>query len=149
MFRAGFVFMVLCAGLAGCTMPELFDRPAAVEYDTSPRTPEDFDQDAAVRRVEVTTEGKPAPTLAGGEERLGQVIASLGDPTAKGLWARTPLVKQARPGRLYSPKTGISVDVDLRPLPAGATGGTQVSFAVLQFLEVPLTDLPTLVVFGR
>ncbi|PZX17652.1 hypothetical protein LX81_01377 [Palleronia aestuarii] len=82
------------------------------------------------------------------EARLGETVASLGDPTESGLWMKTPLVDTQRPGRIEYPATGESAVVELRPLEATG-GGSQVSLAAMRLLGAPLTDLPTLVVYAE
>ncbi|MBJ3763065.1 hypothetical protein ILP92_09945 [Maribius pontilimi] len=108
---------------------------------------------AAARTVDqfdtTTQEQKAAATAAptGGETRLGEVVASLGDPTEPGLWIKTPLVTEQRSGRLEYPGSGKSAVVELRPL--AGDGGSQVSLAAMRLLEAPLTDLPTLIVYAN
>ncbi len=105
------------------------------------RTADQFDTTTEEQRAAATA----APT--GGEERLGEVVASLGDPTEPGLWIKTTLVDEQRSGRLEYPDSGQSAVVELRPL--DADGGAQVSLAAMRLLEAPLTDLPTLIVYGN
>ena len=86
---------------------------------------------------------KPA---AGGERRLGETVASLGDPTVAGFWIKSPLVKTAGPGRIeYKGKSAL---VELIPLDGPETGGSQVSLGALRLLGAPITDLPTIAVFA-
>ncbi|SHJ29461.1 hypothetical protein SAMN04488012_10724 [Palleronia salina] len=105
------------------------------------RTADDFDT--------VTDEQRTAASAApsGGEQRLGEVVASLGDPTQPGLWIKTSLVDAQQSGRLEYPVRGTSAVVELRPL--DGDGGSQVSLAAMRLLEAPLTDLPTLVVYAN
>lgn len=105
------------------------------------RTVEDFDTTTAGERAAAAE-----PPASGA--RLGTTVASLGDPTAPGFWAETPLVTQTLPGRLEDPATGNSVQVELRPSGGAPGSGTRVSLPALRVLEAPLTALPELVVYG-
>ncbi|WP_102108194.1 hypothetical protein [Oceaniglobus roseus] len=106
------------------------------------RTAEDFDTTTAEQRA------KAAAAPEAGEKRLGETVASLGDPTKSGFWIKTPLVSAPGSGRLEYPATGKSTKVELIPLDGPATGGSQVSLAALRNLDAPITDLPTLVVYA-
>lgn len=86
-----------------------------------------------------------APEVA--EVKLGNTIASLGDPTEGGFWIKTPLVKARGIGRIVNPANGKSAKVDLIPLDGPASGGSQVSLPALQLIGVSLTDLPTIEVY--
>lgn len=86
-----------------------------------------------------------APSTA--ETRLGNTVASLGNPAEGGFWIKTPLVKARGIGRIVNPATGKSAKVDLIPLDGPASGGSQVSLPALQLLGVSLTDLPTIEVY--
>ncbi|SFP70769.1 hypothetical protein [Tranquillimonas alkanivorans] len=107
------------------------------------RTAEEFDTTTPEQRAAA------AAPAQGGETRLGETVASLGDPGEPGLWIRTPLVEARQPGRIEYPATGKSAQVDLIPRDGPATAGSQVSLAALRLLEAPLTDLPTLVVYAQ
>lgn len=106
-------------------------RATAAQLDTT--TPE---QRAAA--------AKPAESA---ETRLGNTVASLGNPSEGGFWIKTPLVKERGLGRIVNPATGKSAKVDLIPLDGPASGGSQVSLPALQLLGVSLTDLPTIEVY--
>jgi len=108
------------------------------------RTAEQFDTTTADQRAKAE-----AASATGGEVRLGETVGSLGDPTQPGFWIRSPLVKTAGPGRIEFPKTGKSALVELVPLDGPASGGSQVSLAALRLLDVPITDLPTLIVYAN
>ena len=123
---------VLTAGKAGGAP---LSRPAAAR-------PEAYDQSTA-------TEKAAAAAPAAAARRLGETVASLGNPTEQGFWIKTPLVRAAGKGRLVDPASGKSVNVDLIPLAGPESGGSQVSLAALQMLGVPLTGLPKLEVFAR
>ena len=99
---------------------------------------EEFDTTTAEERREAA-----APSSGG--NFLGEAVATLGDAAAPGFWVETPLVSETATGRLRYPKTGRSVEVELRP--AGG-GSTRVSLAAMRLLDAPLTELVTLEVFG-
>ncbi len=122
--------------------PRPEERPVAAPPKNA-RTPEQFDTTTPEQRA-AATQVKPA-----GDKALGRTIAALGNPTDPGFWAKTPLVTTVTPGRLENPVTKKSVLVELRPLDAGDSGGSQVSLAALRALEVSLTGLPELVVYAR
>lgn len=104
-------------------------------------TVEQFDTTSEAQREAA----RAAP--AEGEAELGEVVASLGSPTEPGLWIKTPLVSAQAAGRVEYPAGGTSAVVELRPLPGG--GGSQLSLAAMRTLEVPLTELPTVVVYRQ
>lgn len=137
--------------------PGVDDPPAPV-----PDAPEEIrevvsapDPEAGARTAEAldtTTDAQKAAASAaptGGERRLGETVASLGDPTMPGLWIRTPLASEGGSGRIENPANGKSAVVQLIPLEGEATAGSQVSLAALRLLDAPLTDLPTLVVYAN
>ena len=80
--------------------------------------------------------------------RLGETVASLGDPAQAGFWLRTPLVRAPGKGRIVNPGTGQEVRVDLIPLDGPPTAGSQISLAAMQAIGASLTDLPTIEVFA-
>ena len=84
----------------------------------------------------------PAPTPAGA---LGTTVANLGDPTVPGFWVETPLVSSETEGRVQSKATGRTVKVTLKPT---STGGSRISISALQLLDLDLSGLHELVVFG-
>lgn len=108
------------------------------------RTADEFDTTTAEQRAQAQS-ATPDAT----ETRLGETVASLGDPTQTGFWIKTPLTRTAGPGRIENPATGKSAKVDLIPLDGPESGGSQVSLAALRLLDAPLTDLPTLVVYAN
>ncbi|WP_240611089.1 hypothetical protein [Oceaniglobus ichthyenteri] len=108
------------------------------------RTEEEFDTTTDAQRKQAE-----AAPVAAGEVKLGETVASLGDPTQGGFWIKSPLVKTAGPGRIENPANGKSALVELIPLAGPETGGSQVSLAALRLLEAPITDLPTLVVYAN
>ncbi len=84
----------------------------------------------------------PPNTAAGS---LGVTVASLGDPTAPGFWLETSLVSSESSGRVQSKATGRTVKVTLRP---SSGGGSRVSLSTLQLLDLDISGLHELVVFG-
>ena len=103
--------------------------------------------------LDTTTEAERTAAAAAppeaAEEALGTTVASLGDPADPGLWLATPLVAEARPGRVVYPETGQSALVELRPAGGPATGGSRLSLPAIRLLGAPLTGLPEVDVFGR
>ena len=113
---------------------------AAPKPAAGARTAEQFDTTTPAQKAAATA----APT--GAERRLGETVASLGDPAEPGLWIKTPLVSEQAAGRIEYPATGKSALVELRPS-GTSDGGSQVSLAAMRLLDAPLTALPTLVVY--
>lgn len=111
---------------------------------SAPITAEDFDTTTPEERA-VATAGADTPDAA--EERLGTTVVSLGNPADPGLWLETPLVTVERPGRIVL--NGEAVLVTLRPSGGAAGSGSRISLPAMRLLEVALTDLPTVEVFGR
>lgn len=105
------------------------DATTADEFDTSTED----DRMAALA---------PAPVPAGA---LGTTVANLGDPTVPGFWVETPLVTSETEGRVQSKSTGRTVKVTLKPT---TTGGSRISISALQLLDLDLSGLHELVVFG-
>ncbi len=114
-------------------------KPAA-----SARTVEQFDTTTPEERQAAAA----APAQAGGEQRLGETVASLGDPTKPGFWLESPLVSAPKTGRVYFPGSGKSAQVDLIPIEGPDTAGSRISLAAMRLIEAPLTDLPTIEVFA-
>lgn len=96
----------------------------------------------------VTDEQRAAATAppASAGQALGEQTASLGDPTDPGIWMRTALVSERRSGRVEVAGTGSSATVELIPL--DGEGGAQLSLSAMRLLQIPLTDLPTVTVYG-
>ena len=57
----------------------------------------------------------------------------------------TPLVAELVMGRVEH--DGNSVNVELRPSGGESGSGSQISLAAMRLLEVPLTDLPEILVY--
>ena len=108
------------------------------------RTAEAFDTTTEQERA-VAKAAAAAPSETE-EDALGTTVASLGDPADPGLWLATPLVAEARPGRLVYPETGESVLVELRPVEGGAS---RISLPAIRLLGAPLAGLPQIEVYGR
>lgn len=120
-------------------------RPGARSVPAGAVTVEQFDTTTARQRQAAAE----APQGQGGETELGRTIATLGDPADPGFWAKTPLVREVRQGRLVYPANGNSVQVELRPLPGEPGAGSQVSLAAMRVLGAPLTGLPELIVLTQ
>ncbi|SFR42433.1 hypothetical protein SAMN04488005_1775 [Yoonia tamlensis] len=143
--------------VAGCTTAS-FDgafTPAASDLSAPPQettvvtaapaadavTVEEFDTTSADERAAATA------AVADVDVRLGVTIASLGPPTAPGIWLKTPLVDAVTQGRVdYN---GTSVNLELRPSGGAPGSGSQISLAAMRLLGVPLTSLPELVVYKK
>ncbi|MCL3882785.1 hypothetical protein [Marivita sp. GX14005] len=143
------VILTGCAQLApepeapvdAATRPQ--SRPAAERRPpASARTAEQFDTTTEQERAAAAQ-----PASAGGAS-LGTTTASLGDPARPGFWIETPLVSDPGTGRVVSPKTGKSSQVDLIPIDGPKTAGSRLSLAAMRLLEVPLTDLAEVQVFS-
>jgi hypothetical protein len=98
--------------------------------------------ETAAAGAEVSVAAVAAPAAAGA---LGSVVASLGDPTKKGLWVETGLVSAPQKGRVTT-ASGQSIEVDLLPGPAGTSA--RMSVAAYRALGLKITELPTLTVSG-
>ncbi|PRX37932.1 hypothetical protein SAMN05216257_10598 [Meinhardsimonia xiamenensis] len=83
-----------------------------------------------------------------GERLLGETVTSLGDPTIPGFWMETPLVSEARQGRVENPLTGKSVTVELRPSGGAPGSGSRLSLAAFRLLGADLRSLVTLKVYA-
>ena len=120
---------------------EIAEIVAAPPPAAGARTADQFDTTTPEQKAAATA----APT--GAETRLGETVASLGDPAEPGLWVKTPLVSEQTAGRVEYPATGKSAVVELRPT-GTSSGGSQISLAAMRLLDAPLTDLPRLVVYS-
>lgn len=108
------------------------------------RTAREFDTTSAEDRAKAL-DVAPEPA---GERRLGETIASLGAPTDPGIWVKTGLVSELTPGRVEVAATGKSANIELRPSGGEAGAGSQISLAAMRLLDIPLTDLPKLVLYA-
>ncbi len=102
------------------------------------RTADALDTTTPEQRAEALAAPEPA-----GERELGKVAVSLGNATEPGFWLKTSLVSAPVQGRVVT-ASGKSAQVDLLP----GTGAAQLSLAGFRALELNLTDLPQVTVFG-
>lgn len=116
---------------------------SAVVLGRGALTPDALDQTSAAERAAAT-----APPSAR-TQLLGDTLASLGSPTEAGFWLRTGLVTRVSQGRVETTDGSKSVRVELRPSGAQAGAGSQLSLAAFRALDLPLTQLVTLRVFGE
>lgn len=115
-------------------------RPGGTPPPTNARTAEDFD---------TTTDAERSAAISGGASGtlLGTTIASLGDVAEPGFWLETPLVDRVQQGKVAS-ASGRTLDVELRPIGGDAGAGSRLSLAAMRLLNIPLTDLPEIRVYG-
>ena len=125
--------------------------PAPVPLDPTPppppspqaRTVEDFDTTTAEDRAEAL-----ATPPAAAEVALGTTIVSLGPPADPCIWIETPLVDSPVMGRVDYAPAGTSVALELRPSGGPPGSGSQISLAAMRLLEIPLTALAGVTVYG-
>lgn len=147
--------LILTAALAlpGCASIPFFGKgggseaPAAATVPVQPppppagaRTADALDTTSAADRAAALA---PPPAPAG-ERQIGQVRVALGNPTEPGFWLRSSLVTAAGAGRVVT-ASGQSLAVELRP----GEGAAQLSLPAFRALNLSLTDLPSVTVFGR
>jgi len=104
------------------------------------RTADDFDTTSAEDKAAAT-----AAAPSAGEQALGTVVASLGNPADPGFWLETALVSSVTQGRVEL--GGRSVAVELRPIAGEAGSGARLSLPAMRALEAPLTSLPEITVY--
>lgn len=104
------------------------------------QTADQFDTTDAADRAEALS---AAPS---GLRLLGETLATLGAPTDPGIWLKTPLVSGPVEGQIDH--QGRSVSLELRPSGGAVGSGSQISLAAMRLLEVPLTGILELEVFG-
>ena len=104
-------------------------------------TVDQFDTTTAAERAAAASAG------AGGA-LLGRTVATLGNPADPGFWLETPLVTTARQGRAVAVGSGKSVQLELRPTGGAEGSGSRISLPALRLLEVGLTGLHELEVYG-
>ena len=151
----------LCLSLAlipGCAVldrlgPKPAPEPVAVEVAPPPAvapvaSPLGQTGAATAAALDQTTTAERKEALAvapaAGEQALGKVAVSLGNPAEQGFWLRSALVTSAGKGRVET-AAGQSVAVDLLPGESGA----QLSLAAFRALGLTLTDLPEVTVFAN
>lgn len=162
--RYALIIPALALTLAGCDSPSLqgifpVAQPAPVAVQTpvvvlppaqpappaAARTVDEFDTTTDEQRRQALD----AASFMDDETRLGQTTAALGAPTEAGIWIKTPLVSAVKEGRVEVVGSGKSAVVELRPSGGAAGSGSQISLAAMRLLEVPLTDLPELIIYAR
>ncbi len=116
--------------------------PAARAAPQDAQTVEQFDTTTASERAAAET------AVTASDPLIGRTIASLGDPAAGGFWLETPLVSTPQMGSVKDVKSGASVALELRPIEGATSAGSRISLAAMRVLEVALTDLPELDVYG-
>ncbi|MFW8592582.1 hypothetical protein [Cribrihabitans neustonicus] len=77
-----------------------------------------------------------APSFSGS----ASTVASLGDPSAPGMWMETPLVKTEQQARVRSAR-GSEAVVTLKPAEGAVTAGSRLSIEAMRALGLPLTEL--------
>ncbi len=155
--------LIFCLVLSGCSfLPSRPDAPSEIAGEDTirpkPRPPsfaplppedavtlEDFDTTSGAERAAAADASADEQS----EEALGLTIAALGSPTQPGFWLETPLVSTRRPGRVVAVVGGTSVLVELLPIDGPEGAGSRISLAALRLLNVGLTGLHELQVFGR
>lgn len=146
------VMSLSVAGCSGLDMNNILPGPPHLQNQSSASgnlPPAPADDAITVDELDTATEedriaaATTAPNVAAGS--LGVTVASLGDPTAPGFWVETPLVSSETQGRVQSQASGRTVKVTLRP---SSTGGSRVSLSTLQLLDLDISGLHELVVFG-
>lgn len=149
--------ILLAAMLSGCAElglrdadmapPEGMTRPMARPIAGAPamgaNTAEAFDTTTEAERAAAMA--APVPSA---EARLGRTVATLGSPADPGFWLETPLTDRVRPGRVTAVAGGASVNVELRPIDAPPGAGSRISLPALKVLNIGLTGLHELDVFG-
>lgn len=130
--------------LGACSQFSRGSEPATVAPVPAVQPADSTAVEPAVAEAEADASA-PAPAATGAGQRLGEVTASLGDPSEAGTWLATSLVSSVQPGRVEIASTGQSADVELRP----AQGGATLSLSAMQALGLGLADIPTVAVYTR
>lgn len=112
--------------------------------DQNAATVEEFDTTTDAERTAAQSDNANSA-----EVEIGRTIASLGNPAEPGFWLETPLVTQAKQGRVVNPANGNSVAVDLIAAGGPVTGGSRISLAAMRLLGLELTGLPELIVYAQ
>lgn len=125
-------------------------RPAGLQTKvvappSSARTVDQFDTTSSADKAQAV---KAAADPVAQNVLLGRTVASLGSPADPGFWLETPLVTQARTGRVVYPVNGKAVAVELRPIDGPKTAGSRLSLPAMRVIEAPLTGLPEIEVFA-
>jgi hypothetical protein len=130
-------------GTGSQVTPQTLDPDPPPPPPPDARTAEEFDTTTDEDRVAALA----TPTISV-DARLGTTIVSLGPPTDPGIWIETPLVTSLVMGRVDYPEAGTTVALELRPSGGAAGSGSQISLAAMRLLEIPLTALAEVVVYG-
>jgi hypothetical protein len=153
----------LIVALAGCGGQSLFERrvgssapaPATLPPPADSAAPPPTDPSAlgtgnpfGTAIVNPDEDGGPAASAPPVDGRLGTTVASLGDTSEEGFWLKTALVSAPTPGRVVNVASGRSVQVELRPLDGPAGGGSQISMNAMRLLDIPITSLAEVEVYG-
>ena len=110
------------------------------EGGITPVRPQPRPEGLAINPDDVAAVAEPsAPEVSVGT--LGRTVASLGNAAEPGVWLKTPLVTATRPGRVFFPETGKTIDVTLIPIDGPDTAGSRMSLAAMQGVGASLTDL--------
>ena len=117
--------------------------PPVARPPASARTVEQFDTTTEEDRAAAV-----ATPVAATSAALGSTIATLGPPADPGIWIKTPLVTSTVMGRVENPANGKTISLELRPSGGAAGSGSQLSLAAMRLLEIPLTALAEVEVFG-
>ena len=147
-----FAACVLVALSACAPLPQVSDKEMESSSNPSIEAPPPPAGARSVEALDTTTKQQRAAAVdgrSGLSAKIGQTVASLGDPTQPGLWIETPLTSTVQLGRVTRPESGKSIELELRPIDGPSSAGSRVSLAALRLLEVPLTDLVTLNVYAR
>jgi hypothetical protein len=148
--------LLAVVGLSGCGAFQP-DAPASITGPSAAQPATEFAPAAATAALgarsvsasalDTTTAEEKAAALAapaaGGERVLGTAVVARGPPADQGLWLSSPLVKAVAEGRVVT-ASGQSLAVELRP----GTGAALMSLAAFQALQLPLTGLPEVTVYG-
>ncbi|SMH53021.1 hypothetical protein [Maritimibacter sp. HL-12] len=126
----------------GMTRP--MPRPDSDAPPSGARTADAFDTTTDAERAAALS-----ATVPGTEARLGRTVATLGSPADPGLWLETPLTDRVRPGRVVAVASGESVKLELRPIDAPPGAGSRISLPAVRLLNIGLTGLHDLDVFGQ
>ena len=140
--------------LSGCSLiPNPFPREdrTPVPDDTVEATQTEVEAEDAAEGVEETAATEPTEAPTGSAPAatglLGETVVALGDPAKPGFWLMTPLVKAEQPGRLER-EGGAVVQVTLIPLEGEEGAGSQISLSAMRALDIPITELIALKVYG-
>jgi hypothetical protein len=144
---------VLAPGLAGCASLQPGGPAAAptsapaTEFAPAVATTALGASSATAAALDTTTAEEKAVALAApaasGERELGRAVVALGPPAETGLWLSSSLVTAVTQGRVVT-ASGQSLALELRP----GTGAALLSLAAFQALQLPLTGLPEVTVYG-